>query len=136
MADGRLGKGLQVQATVREPVDDPLSELPGWWCGPVVITGLQSGPQRLRLGAEGLVLAEFTPAMWALDPDGVRLLGGCTGTGVEVRLRGRTLLAIRAAALGSVAWGDEWWFPGLDRVSRDVLAPAISGHRAACPLEG
>ncbi|MDO5681693.1 MAG: hypothetical protein Q4G46_02535 [Propionibacteriaceae bacterium] len=139
-ADGRLGKGSGVRASVRTSAGELANDIPGWWCGEAEITGLQAGPDALRLRlrtADGLKFAEFAAAVWQLDPDAVRLLGGCAGTTVEVRLRGGRLLAIRSSA-----WGDpakrtdpdgDWWFPGLDRISRDALGTTYAGPPTIWP---
>ncbi|HHV22827.1 MAG TPA: hypothetical protein GXZ30_15040 [Propionibacterium sp.] len=144
-ADGRLGKGSGVRASVREPSsEEPWPDLPGWWCGEAVITGLQAGPTALRLRletADGLKFAAFTPAAWRLDAEAVRLVGGCAGTTIEVRMHKGRLLAIRSSAWSGGPAGEgvaekqphTWWFPGLDRISRDTLGTSYVGPPTVWP---
>lgn len=108
-------------------LDEPTPEPTGWWLGQARAAGIAvvRGTPRLRLVTpEGQRLAGLTPAATRIDPDVLRLIGGCADADVDVRLRrdpaGWTLLAIRCGA-----WTAQGWvFPGLDRLTRNAVAHA------------
>lgn len=128
-ADGRLGRGKSIRASLRG-TPDALPEADGWWIGPAIIRGLLDGPLGLRLVLDtddGIRQVGFAPAVWQLDPDAVRLIAGCAGAEVEVRLHEDRLLAI------AFATDDEAdrpvLFPGLDVINRD----AVGAHYRGAP---
>lgn len=149
-ADGRLGRGSGVRASLRQPSDpavaDPVEAgTQAWWCGEATIVGARRGAARPELvldSSHGAVTCGFTAAAWTLAPESIRFIVGSHREDVLVRLRPREPQDAHGAAWTLVGvrcenWGlSDWVFPGLDRLTRADVGAEISDELHDAPTVG
>lgn len=149
-ADGRLGRGSGVRASLRQPSDPALADpveagLQTWWCGEATIVGARRGSGRPVLvveSSDGPMTCGFSSAAWLLSPEAIRFIAGSRGEAVLARLRPRepqdghtaawTLMGIRCEG-----WAvTDWVFPGLDRLTRSDVGAAVVDDLPDAPAPG
>lgn len=118
-ADGRLGRGRDVRASMRTP-DETATPAEGWWWGEAALGGVEDDglhPVLVLHTDEGTMRCQVVTAAEELGLRALRVLASAPGAQVQVRLRARTAVEPGRSQWVLIAVGhdDTWIFPGLDR---------------------